>query len=123
MKRIQNTARTGVSPGWLLGGNPAAISAQESRGQEQLVDSTQLPVSVRGDKAALEEAGVKFGPPLKSDPLFCNVVLPAGWKKRATDHEMWTELVDDEGRVRAMIFFKAAFYDRDAFVNVTEDVA
>lgn len=116
--KIENTSRTGVNPAWLRGGNPNAIEAQEARGQQELVESAQLPVNVRGDKSALEKAGVVFGEPCKSDPLFCFAQLPAGWSKRPTDHAMWSELVDGNGNVRATIFYKAAFYDRDAFMNV-----
>lgn len=117
-KRITNTAKTGVRHDWVLGQDPKAIEAQEARGQDQLVNSSQLPVNIRGDKASLEAAGVQFGEPLKGDPLFCNATLPAGWEKRPTDHSMWSELLDEQGNRRALIFYKAAFYDRDAFMNV-----
>ena len=30
---------------------------------------------------------------------------------------MWNELIDNKGRKRASFFYKAAFYDRDAFIN------
>ena len=94
------------------------ILDQESQGQRELVESDQLPTEVYGDRNELEDAGVVFGDPCKDDPLFCDVTLPEGWKKRATDHSMWSELVDDEGVVRAKIFYKAAFYDRGASLNV-----
>lgn len=61
---------------------------------------------------------MKFGPRLQGDPLFCHAELPAGWHKEATDHSMWSNLVDDKGRIRAKIFYKAAFYDRDAFTRL-----
>lgn len=51
------------------------------------------------------------------DDLFWNVELPEGWKIEATDHSMWNNLFDDKGRKRANFFYKAAFYDRDAFIN------
>lgn len=51
------------------------------------------------------------------DDLFWNVELPEGWKIKATDHTMWNNLFDDKGRQRANFFYKAAFYDRDAFIN------
>jgi len=118
MKPIENTAKTGVNRQWVMGGNPDAILDQESRGQDQLVNSHDLPVSCRPNRDVLETAGVKFGNPKKSDPLFCRAELPDGWTKRATDHSMWSELVDAGGRLRARIFYKAAFYDRDAFMMV-----
>ena len=102
---------------WLLGGNPRAIEVQEAVGQQELVNGCELPFRVNGgDRKVLEAAGVVFGE--KVDNLFCKATLPAGWTKRATDHSMWSELVDDQGVVRATMFYKAAFYDRDAFLNV-----
>jgi hypothetical protein len=32
---------------------------------------------------------------------------------------MWSYLVDEKGRERAAIFYKAAFYDRDAHISIT----
>ena len=51
------------------------------------------------------------------DDLFWNVKLPDGWTIKATDHTMWNDLFDDKGRKRGQFFYKAAFYDRDAFIN------
>jgi len=118
--RISNTAKTDSNSHWVLGGNPAAIMQQEARGQHELINSIQLPVEVRGNKELLESAGVEFGEPLKGDLLFCNAKLPEGWEKRAVKDAdaRWSELVDDSGVVRATIFYKAAFYDRYAFMNV-----
>lgn len=114
-----NTTRSENRPDWLLGGNPRAIEAQEARGQRELVESTVLPTECRpADKAALEAAGVKFGDPLPGDPIFCNAELPEGWKKEGSDHAMWSYLVDETGTQRAAIFYKAAFYDRSAFIRL-----
>lgn len=51
------------------------------------------------------------------DDLFWNVKLPDGWEIKATEHSMWNDLFDNKGRKRANFFYKAAFYDRDAFIN------
>lgn len=113
--KVTNTAADEVRPEWTLGGNPGAILAQESRGQKELVNSAQLPTQCSAaDRAKLEAAGVVFGEPTKGDPLFCAATLPAGWKKVATDHSMWSDLVDETGKKRGSIFYKAAFYDRSA---------
>lgn len=103
----------------ILDGLPTMIEASEAQGQRELVANTQLPVKVmHGDRKTLEDAGVVFGKSVLGDELFCDATLPKGWNLRATSHSMWSELVDDSGKVRAMIFYKAAFYDRDAFINV-----
>jgi len=98
------------------GGTTSAIEAQERQGQAELVRSQVLPADVRG-KDILEAAGVVFGDAVPGDPLFVNATLPEGWKKVATDHDMWSKLVDADGVERASIFYKAAFYDRDAFMR------
>jgi len=103
----------------IFDGLPENIMASEAHGQAELVNSEQLPIDVRGDKAKLEAAGVVFGEPSRGDDLFCQAVLPKGWKKESTDHSMWSKLVDADGNERAMIFYKAAFYDRCAFMSVT----
>jgi hypothetical protein len=118
MSKVTNTSKDGVNPHWVMGGNPGAIEEQEAQGQKELMNSTQLPAKVdEGLKKELEEAGVVFGEPDANDPLFCDATLPPGWKKQATDHSMWSKLVDDQGQERASIFYKAAFYDRDAFMR------
>jgi len=63
-----------------------------------------------------EQMGIVFGD--KVDDLFVEVQLPKGWAKVPTDHSMWSELIDDLGRVRARIFYKAAFYDRSAHISL-----
>ncbi len=115
---IVNTSAEENSPQWLLGCNPGAIEAQESRGQQQLVESTQLPTDCTAClRLELTKDGVIFGEPTPGDEMFCEATLPEGWEVKATDHSMWSELVDNEGTKRASIFYKAAFYDRHAFMR------
>ncbi len=102
----------------MMVGASNAILAQESRGQDQLVNSAMLPTECPPTlELALEERGVVFGSANKRDPMFREATLPQGWQKRATDHSMWSELVDDSGVVVAMMFYKAASYDRRAFMS------
>lgn len=104
---------------WVLSGNPAAIENQEREGQKQLVNSDVLPSgSEKGAIEVLTKAGVKFGPLVPDDSLFQFVELPNGWKKVPTAHDMWSHLLDEKGRKRASIFYKAAFYDRRAGLNI-----
>lgn len=107
----------------MVHGSGGAIERQEAQGQRSFVGSDTLPA--KGDRTALIAAGVKFGDLVPNDSLFGFVELPQGWKKRPTDHSMWSELVDETGKVRATMFYKAASYDRDAFLSAprTEDMA
>jgi hypothetical protein len=107
---------------------PSGIRVQEARGQSELMQSAQLPTKglLGRDRAAWEALGIKIldanaGTVDASDALFCHVELPAGWKKVPTDHAMWTDLVDATDKLRGRIFYKAAFYDRDAFITLVKD--
>lgn len=133
MKKVTDTSKSDPF-GMLLeamgrGGAPGMIEAQEARGQREAVNSDQLPTKglLGADRAIYEAMGIEILTPgvgaehtldgAKTDPLFTLVKLPKGWKKEATNHAMWNNLVDDKGRVRATFFYKAAFYDRDAHIR------
>ena len=106
----------------MVGGG--GIEAQEKAGQVQLVASDVLPTeSLYGAREKLEAAGCVFGEPVEDDPLFTPVTLPPGWKKVGTEHDMWSSVVDDQGRERASIFYKAAFYDRKAHIMPGKDIS
>lgn len=108
---------------FLLTAPAGGIEAQEAQWQRELEQSDTLPTTIgRYDafdsKAILVDAGVEFLGPVPDDPIFQFVRLPKGWKKRATEHAMWSDLLDEQGRVRAAIFYKAAFYDRRAHMTL-----
>jgi hypothetical protein len=103
---------------------PGGIEAQEARGQTKLVESLRMPKKLnsyepefKGKTAAYlyEKWGCTIGKSI--DDLFIEVKLPEGWKKVSTDHAMWSKLLDNNGKIRATIFYKAAFYDMDAFLS------
>jgi hypothetical protein len=104
---------------FLTASTPGGIEAQEAQGQRDLVNSSRLPHEfIGGMQSDLELAGVVFGDVV--DDLFRNVTLPEGWKLEATEHSMWSDLLDNHGRKRAAVFYKAAFYDRKAHLSVTQ---
>lgn len=96
------------------------IDRMISQGQTELVNTSILPTDGLGGKEAelWKKIGVLLGNKVAGDPMFMNVTLPSGWSKRSTDHSMWTDLIDDKGRKRASIFYKAAFYDRSARISI-----
>lgn len=106
-------------------GTSNAIELQESQGQASFVKSDTLPTEgpfynrePEKNKAILESFGIKFLGPVPGDSLFQFIELPAGWKKIPTDHSMWSDIVDDQGRIRIAVFYKAAFYDRNAHFHI-----
>lgn len=110
----------------VLGGTERYIDDMNADGQRQVVASTALPTksnySTDEDFAAL---GFKFGP-VCSDPMFREATLPDGWRREGSEHAMWSYILDERGIRRVSVFYKAAFYDREAFmgiINVGGDVA
>jgi hypothetical protein len=90
---------------------PGGIELQEKRGQIEQSFSNTLPLELQGGRANFEKLGFVFG---LEYGLFVDAKFPDGWRKKPTDHAMWTEIVDEKGRKRGMIFYKAAFYDQRA---------
>lgn len=103
----------------MLGGTEEYITGMESAGQRQLVNSTQLPAEMRPSREAFEALGFVFGEPTPGDPLFVEATLPTGWKKRGSDHAMWSYIDDENGIERVGVFYKAAYYDRKADMHLT----
>jgi hypothetical protein len=94
------------------------ITGMESDGQRQLLHSDRLPVDSGGTDDEFVKLGFTFGDPDPADDLFRAATLPDGWKRRGSDHAMWSYIDDEQGRERVAIFYKGAFYDRDAFMHL-----
>ncbi|MGW6461454.1 hypothetical protein ACWF94_36930 [Streptomyces sp. NPDC055078] len=124
---IENTTQKSQEPeetlGYLAaslspGGSDQYIADQERAGQAQLVASDRLPVVRDNQRADFEKLGFTFGDPDPQDPLFAPATLPEGWTREASDHPMWSYLVDQLGRRRVGVCYKAAFYDRQADMSL-----
>jgi len=101
----------------IVASTPGGIEAQEAAGQKSFVADTTLPIKCDYcTREQLEQMGIVFGEPV--DDLFVEVQLPEGRKKVATSHSMHSDLLDDRGRKRAGIYYKAAFYDRRAGISL-----
>lgn len=96
----------------IVAATPGGIEAQEKAGQALLVASSDMPKELRPSREAYEKVGFIFGTDI--DEIFIHATLPLGWKRQATEHSMWSHIVDEKGRQRVAIFYKAAFYDRRA---------
>jgi len=95
------------------------IVAQEAAGQRMLVENgAMLPKRFMPDvtrEQVTTATGIVFHE--DHDEVFVNVTLPQHWEIVATDHNMWTTLLDEQGGQRARIFYKAAFYDRNGYTS------
>lgn len=101
----------------LLSGTEKTIHRQKVKGQQTIVNGTQLPKKMGNlSREELTTIGFEFG--RDTDDLFVECKLPEGWKKVRTDHSMYSDLLDEQGRRRASIFYKAVFYDSKAEMSM-----
>lgn len=105
----------------LVASTPGGIEAQEAQGQRNLTRNfTQLPKDYLGADEfptdLLKRLGFTIQAPV--DEIFIAVTVPDGWQLRPTEHSMHNDIVDDKGRIRGGVFYKAAFYDRRANFNL-----
>lgn len=102
----------------MIVGTSNMIENQELRGQAELVRSEVLPTEgIETVREIIESNGGTVGETVGGDEMFTSVKLPDGWEKRRTDHSMWSRLHDSKGRERAAMFYKAASYDRSAYIS------
>lgn len=102
----------------LVAATPGGIEAQEKAGQAAMVAQFEtLPIDgmVRFGNI-IKSWGFEVGEPV--DELFVRVTPPQGWQLRASEHSMWSDLIDASGGVRGGVFYKAAFYDRRAHFSL-----
>jgi hypothetical protein len=120
---IDNTANR--PPDWLLllDSDPTGIQRQERAGQVQLVAPRpdrvfQLPRKGL-DADVCKVLGMRVIGPSDGDALFMDVYVPDTLTVRANPESdsRWSQIVDADGTVIADMFYKAAFYDRDAFIT------
>jgi hypothetical protein len=97
----------------MAAGTPGGIERQEASGQRALVRSQEIPIKLGSPKELFEKLGFKFGRTV--DKLFQEAELPKGWTKvPSPSHSSYSYVLDDKGRARWMMYYKAAFYDRCA---------
>lgn len=96
---------------------PAAIEASEEQGQRDMIAQCRLPTQMRGVTADELRARGFYLEGVADDPLFFAATLPDGWEFRAGSHAMWSTIHDETGAERFGVFYKAAFYDRKAWLS------
>jgi len=126
-------AASGQLDNFIAATTPGGIEAQEAQGQTDFVCGDILPriwdhediINAESEKAVairagLQAAGFRLGDVV--DEVFIAGKLPSGWTKRKTDSSYYTEIVDAAARVRAFVFYKAAFYDRSAHASIVRAI-
>lgn len=98
------------------------ISEDTVRRQTRHVAGRTREVLPRAEGSLLAELlTLGFEPDLTddgADPLLAPMFLPEGWERRASDHSLYSYLVDGSGANRVMVMYKGAAHDRDAWMRV-----
>lgn len=99
------------------------VEIAETLGQLDILAADVLPVLIfddcgqPADRSVFEQMGIVFGNEVEGNPLFVNCTLPSGWRKEASNQAEWTYLLDEKGRQRVRIFYKAVSYDSSAHMT------
>lgn len=121
----EKVKRFSMLPNKTNGGIPQVVKdtgitqeMRDSRDFDSMV-KIQLENNKKWTRKQYENMGIRIEDD-NADELFYKVTLPEGWSINNTDHNMWNNVTDDKGRERFTFFYKAAFYDRDAFTNFNQ---
>lgn len=96
----------------LLGGPDAMNRMAHS----DMARSSLLPADIKPEhRAVLERAGVVFGEEDEREPLMRRATLPEGWRLARADHPIYSHLLDERGRRRALVM--CSRIDRQAWVR------
>ena len=69
-----------------------------------------------------QRLGFVFGSEM--DDLFVAAIYPPGYRvEHSRTHTLYCAIVDDQNRMVATVFYKAAAYDRQAWVELLDDPA
>lgn len=101
----------------LLARGDSAVQDQEAAGMRQLINSGVIPAKGCPDDA-LTALGFDLGAQVDGDRLFRHATLPTGWRLQASDDPRTAYVIDDQGRDRLLVWYKAAFYDRCATISL-----
>jgi hypothetical protein len=106
--------------------NTHTIQRAQAWAQKEISQGKIFPVQgTLGREKLWNDMGIQLGTRTDEDSLFRHVQLPAGWKVRPDPQDelqMFSDLIDPEGSVRARIFYKEAEYDRHAYISLSKEI-
>jgi len=100
-----------------MSGESNVIEKTEQEGNERAARNTQVAREMNPSQEVWEKLGFKFTE-IPGDDVLYSADLPEGWTMRTTSL-YGSEIVDQNGNVRASMFYKASFYDRTAYMSLT----
>lgn len=118
---VAAAAMSGDLDNFIAASTPGGIEKQEAAGQSALIENCLLPIEISpsfdGTEITWADIVEKFGfkKIADHDDILFKAELPPAWKLTPNaNSSFWSTIFDDQGRDRAGVFYKAAFYDRKA---------
>lgn len=103
---------------FLAAHTPGGIENQEAEGQRFLCENSLIPKDGYDEHAKNFFASEKIEIIENFDNLFHQAKLPSGWMIKPVEGTSFlSKLIDPAGKIRADIFYKAAFYDKRAQIT------
>lgn len=131
MSDIEDMQRAELLMSAICGNSNMTIENIEKKGRDEILNKVQMPIfglHINGkmfrDKEETKEIVARKYKELgieiinEANDLFYNVKLPNNLKLKSSESNYWTYLINEEKQELASIFYKAVFYDRDAFINI-----
>jgi hypothetical protein len=100
-----------------MSGEENVLENFEKERGEEAARSNYLAKRMKPEKEIWELLGFTFTD-IPGDDVLCQANLPKGWKIVDTEHHMYKDIIDEMGRKRGSMFYKAAIYDKSAHMSL-----
>lgn len=101
-----------------MSGEKNVIENMEFEGQQRAIQNTMMAKEMIPSREVWENLGFTFVD-TDYDDVLCEATLPEGWSIKATEHSMWSDIIDGNGMKRGSMFYKSSFWDRNAHMNLS----
>lgn len=102
---------------FMAASSPGGIEAQERMGQKDVCRKTMIPKEMIPNRRAYEDMGIHIRN--DANDIFFSADYPKDWTIKPTNNPYYSLIIDNTGKERAQIFYKAAFYDKSAYIRLT----
>ena len=101
-----------------LKGEEKVVEHMEEEGQKDVFERIMLAKVMEPPREEWEKLGFIFNE-IAGEEVLLQAVLPKGWKlKQNENNAMWTDILDEKGTLRGQMFYKAAFYQQMAHMEL-----
>ncbi len=101
----------------IFGGEPDVLDHMNIEERRNALNSVMMAKRMKPSKEEWEQLGFTFTD-IPDDDILCRATLPKGWTLEETDHCLWTDIKDENGRIRGSMYYNSLPYDRSARMSL-----